>query len=188
MRSKKPLVNITSHGKKRRSGADGKYMLVERELRCSRCKAVFPDFLARCPECGSEEWVSLEEVNPYTKMPLETFLKACGHLFWLMGVAAFLVLLWQTDSSSDDKNAMFVYGAISSLVVGVLASAAYFGISETLRRLLRMQRRLQVFHESYVPTSHPHHAHVHRRMHTLHVASTHSHTVKVPRVTKTSTK
>ena len=37
---------------------------VERELQCSRCKAIFPDYLARCPECGSEEWIGLVEVNP----------------------------------------------------------------------------------------------------------------------------
>ncbi len=30
---------------------------VERELQCSRCKAIFPDYLARCPECGSDEWI-----------------------------------------------------------------------------------------------------------------------------------
>ena len=50
----------------------------ERELQCSRCKAIFPDYLARCPECGSEEWIGLVEVNPYTRMPMETFLKACA--------------------------------------------------------------------------------------------------------------
>lgn len=32
---------------------------VERELQCSRCKAIFPDYLARCPECGSDEWIGL---------------------------------------------------------------------------------------------------------------------------------
>ena len=122
---------------------------VERELQCSRCKAIFPDYLARCPECGSDEWIGLAEVNPYTRMPMETFLKACGHLLWLVGTIGFLVLLWQTDSTNDETNRLFAYGAVLLLFCSVLFSAAYFGMSEIMRRILRMQRRLRAFHENY---------------------------------------
>ncbi len=122
---------------------------IERELQCSRCKATFPDYLARCPECGSEEWIGLVEVNPYTRMPMETFLKACGHLLWLVGTVGFLVLLWQTDSSDAETNKLFAYAAVLLLFCSVLFSAAYFGMSEIMRRILRMQRRLRAFHENY---------------------------------------
>ena len=122
---------------------------IERELQCSRCKAIFPDYLARCPECGSEEWIGLVEVNPYTRMPMETFLKACGHLLWLFGTVGFLVLLWQTDSSDAETDRLFAYAAVLLLFCSVLFSAAYFGMSEIMRRILRMQRRLRVFHENY---------------------------------------
>lgn len=130
-----------------------------RELQCSRCKAVFPDYLARCPECGSEEWVGLAEVNPYTRMPMENFLKACGHLLWMVGVIGFLVLLWQTDSSNEDRDRLFAYAGILLLFCSVLFSAAYFGMSEIMRRLLRVQRRLKAFHEKYREA---HHEHKHR--------------------------
>lgn len=122
---------------------------VERELQCSRCKAIFPDYLARCPECGSDEWIGLVEVNPYTRMPMETFLKACGHLLWLMGTVGFLVLLWQTDGPDPETNRLFIYGAVLLLFCSVLFSAAYFGMSELMHRIVRMQRRLRAFHENY---------------------------------------
>lgn len=89
------------------------------------------------------------EVNPYTRMPMETFLKACGHLLWLVGTIGFLVLLWQTDSPDAETNKLFIYGAFLLLFCSVLFSAAYFGMSEIMRRILRMQRRLRAFHENY---------------------------------------
>ena len=102
MRTKTPFrrKRLISLGSSSSSSVEVK---VERELQCSRCKAIFPDYLARCPECGSEEWIGLVEVNPYTRMPMETFLKACGHLLWLVGTTGFLVLLasFHTAFSGD---------------------------------------------------------------------------------------
>ena len=122
---------------------------VDRELQCSRCKAIFPDYLARCPECGSEDWNGLVEVNPYTRMPMENFMKYCGHLVWLFGTVGFLVLLWQTDTPNEEANSFFIYGAFLLLFCCVLGSTIYFGMSEVMRRILRMQRRLRAFHENY---------------------------------------
>ena len=148
MRTKTPFrrKRLISRGSSSSTSVEVK---VERELQCSRCKAIFPDYLARCPECGSEEWIGLVEVNPYTRMPMETFLKACGHLLWLVGTIGFLVLLWQTDSPDAETNKLFIYGAFLLLFCSVLFSAAYFGMSEIMRRILRMQRRLRAFHENY---------------------------------------
>lgn len=120
-----------------------------REFRCSRCGVRFPDYLARCPECGSTDWEELTEVNPYTRMPMESFLKGCGHLFWLLGTVGFLVLLWQTDTPDPETERLYVYGAILSVTLGVLFSAIFFALSEMLRRILRMQRRLRAFHDTY---------------------------------------
>ena len=144
MRTKTPFrrKRLISRGSSSSTSVEVK---VERELQCSRCKAIFPDYLARCPECGSEEWIGLVEVNPYTRMPMETFLKACGHLLWLVGTIGFLVLLWQTDSPDAETNKLFIYGAFLLLFCSVLFSAAYFGMSEIMRRILRMQRRLRAF-------------------------------------------
>lgn len=122
---------------------------VSRELQCTRCKAVFPDYLDHCPECGNRDWISLAEVNPYTRMPMESFLKSCGHLLWIIGTATFLVLLWQTDDPDEDLDRLYGYGAILILFCSVMASAFYFGMSEMMRVLLRLQRRLRAFHEHY---------------------------------------
>ncbi len=119
-----------------------------KEFRCERCGAKFPDYLGRCPECGSTEWEELTDVNPYTRMPMEAFLKGCGHFFWLFGTAGFLALLWQTGTGTE-ADRLYVYGAILSIVTGVLFSAGFFALSEMLRRILRMQRRLRAFHDTY---------------------------------------
>ena len=120
-----------------------------REFRCSHCGARFPDYLARCPECGGTEWEELAEVNPYTRMPMESFLKACGHLFWILGTLGSLALLWQTDTPDPEATRLYTYAAIFSITTGVLFSAFFFAQSEMLRRILRIQRRLRAFHDTY---------------------------------------
>lgn len=127
---------------------------VQQELQCAHCKTIFPDYLARCPECGSEEWTALVEVNPYARIPLESLIKGCGHLLWMLGIFAFFILIWQMDSDVAEENRLYFYLAVSMLVISILISAGFFGLSEILRRVLRMQRRLKVFHEHYNET-HP---------------------------------
>lgn len=119
------------------------------DVKCVQCKLVFPDYMGCCPKCGSEERVGLDEVNPYTRMPMSSFLKACGHVFWLVGVMAFLIIVWQTDNVEKETALMFFFGGIFILVSGVIMSAAYFALSELIRRVLRIQRRLHAFHETY---------------------------------------
>ena len=69
-----------------------------------------------------------------------------------MGTVGFLVLLWQTDSANEEADSLFMYGAVLLLFCSVLFSAAYFGMSEIMRRILRLQRRLRAFHEKYRET------------------------------------
>ena len=38
---------------------------IRQELQCEHCKTVFPDYLARCPECGSENIQQLRRVTGY---------------------------------------------------------------------------------------------------------------------------
>lgn len=126
-----------------------RYLEKEPQLVCAKCKTVFPEYLARCPECGSTEWTGLSEVNPYNHLPMEQFLKLCGHFFWFLPTLGALFLLWQTDTENFLLNEMYVLGAIALCTSGVLISVAYFGMSELTRRVERIQRRLRAFHENY---------------------------------------
>lgn len=118
-------------------------------LQCSRCKAIFSNYLTICPECGSEDWISYTELNPYSRMPLEVVLQICGHIFWIGGTVFFLLLLWQTSTTDAEENRWFIYVGCLSLALGILFSALYFGLSEIIMRILRLQRRLKAFHENY---------------------------------------
>ncbi len=124
-----------------------------KQLLCSNCKFVFSNYLTRCPECGSEEWIGYTEVNPYSRMPLESIIKASGHALWIIGTLIAIYFLWQTDSDSDEANKISIYLAIVSLVFGVLMSVVYFSLGEIIQRLLRVQRRLRAFHETHLDSS-----------------------------------
>lgn len=127
---------------------------VQQELQCAHCKTVFPDFLGRCPECGSDEWTALVEVNPYARVPMESLIKGCAHILWMLGILGLFILVWQMDSPDDATNRLYLYAAIATLLVCILISTALFSLSELMRRVLRIQRRLKVFHEHYNET-HP---------------------------------
>lgn len=142
-----PKLNKPIHTlqKKRRLQKHGK----EPVLVCSKCKTVFPEFLARCPECGSRDWQGLSEINPYNHAPLEQFLKLCGHILWFGGCIACIFLLWQTTSEDKAYNELLILSAILVAAFGIFASVGYFGLSEITRRVERIQRRLRAFHENY---------------------------------------
>ncbi len=116
---------------------------------CSRCKTVFPEYLVRCPECGSKEWQGISEINPYNYLPMQQFLKMCGHALWLFATIGAIYLIWQTDSDDDALNQVYAMSAILLAFFGILASVGYFGLSELTRRVERIQRRLRAFHENY---------------------------------------
>ncbi len=121
------------------------------KLQCVECKYVFSNFLDTCPECGSEKITDYSEVNPYSRMPLESVLKSCGHIMWLGGTFLFLFFLWNTNSPDEVENMRMIRYAILSLFVGVLCSVLYIGLSEVIHRILRVQRRLKAFHENHHP-------------------------------------
>ncbi len=120
------------------------------KLQCANCKYVFANYLTRCPECGSEEWTGYTEINPYTRLPLESFLKGCGHIFWLGGTLLCIYFFWNTDTDDNELNQMFILMGLLSLGLGVLLSSLYFGLSEIIHRILRLQRRLRAFHENHL--------------------------------------
>ena len=127
---------------------------VTQELQCAHCKTIFPDYLARCPECGSDEWTALVEVNPYARTPMESILKGCAHLLWMLGILGFFILAWRMDTENAETDRLYLFAAFATLAIGILLSTAFFGLSEIMRRVLRMQRRLKAFHEHYNET-HP---------------------------------
>ncbi len=122
------------------------------QLQCSNCKYVFPNYLTSCPECGSDNWIGYTEVNPYTRMPLESLLKLCGHMLWLVGTFICIYFFWQTNSDNEEINKMNIYYGILSLGFSILLSLLYFGLSEIIQRILRLQRRLKAFHETHIDT------------------------------------
>lgn len=127
---------------------------ITQELQCAHCRTIFPDYLARCPECGSDEWTALVEVNPYARIPMESILKGCAHLLWMLGILAFFLLAWQMDTNNPAIDRLYLFAAFGCLTISILLSTAFFGLSEIMRRVLRMQRRLKAFHEHYNET-HP---------------------------------
>ena len=127
---------------------------IRQELQCEHCKTVFPDYLARCPECGSEEWSTPVEVNPYSRIPMESIVKGCGHMLWMLGLFGFFVFIWQMDTPDAEQNRLYLYAGICCLAVGIIASTAFSSLSELMRRTLRIQRHLKAFHAHYYET-HP---------------------------------
>ena len=127
---------------------------VQLELQCSHCKTIFPDYLSKCPECGSDELTAFVEVNPYGRIPMESLIKGCGHLLWMLGILGFFIFVWQMDSDNAEVNRLYFYAALGTMAVSILISAAFFSLSEIMRRVLRIQRRLKFFHEHYNET-HP---------------------------------
>ncbi len=117
-------------------------------IQCARCKAIFSNDFTKCPECGSDESTGYTEINPYTTLPLESFLQACGHLFWIAGTILFLFCLWEIGET-ELPSEIFLILAFCLLGIGILMSALYFGLSEVISRILRLQRRLRAFHQSY---------------------------------------
>ncbi len=140
-KSKKP---ITFRRKKHKNATK-----TSDQLKCAKCSNIFSNVYAQCPQCGSEEWTGYEEINPYTRMPLEVFLQLCGHLFWLGGTALFLFFMWQTNTEDAEINTLYIVLGIISIAAGLLVSAGYFALSEIILRLLRVQRRLKAFHNTY---------------------------------------
>ncbi|MFR0876231.1 MAG: hypothetical protein ACLSHC_17845 [Bilophila wadsworthia] len=125
MRTKTPFrrKRLISRGSSSSTSVEVK---VERELQCSRCKAIFPT-ISPLPECGGEV------DRPRGGQPLYpdadgTFL-ACGHLLWLVGTISFSSF-WQTDSGCGNHQAVY-HRAFLLLFCSVLFSAAYFGIARS---------------------------------------------------------
>jgi len=75
-------------------------------------------------------------------------------MLWMLGLFGFFVFIWQMDTPDPEQNRLYLYGGICSLAVGIIASTAFSSLSELMRRTLRIQRRLKVFHDHYNET-HP---------------------------------
>jgi len=147
--NKKHIPKFNGKIRVRKKRKDYSSLTREPMLICSKCKHVFPEFLAKCPECGSRDWQGLSEVNPYNYLPMEQFLKICGHLLWLFATFGSIFLLWQTNTEDRMMNEIYVLAAILLAFGGIIISVAYFGMSELTRRVERIQKRLRAFHENY---------------------------------------
>ncbi len=117
--------------------------------KCEQCGASFAEELEQCPECESENVHQYEMANPFSRLPMEDILRVTAHAVWIFGVVACLMLFWNTDYPEDKMNYIMLFSGIGALAASLIFSIALFGLSESLRRMIRVQRRLRAFSEEY---------------------------------------
>lgn len=122
-------------------------VIIKKRLRCEKCGEVFSDSFERCPNCGSSRFEGYTVVNPISRLPMEHIVRVMGHLMWLLGVTVCIALLWQTDSSDENRNMLYMYMGFGTLFVSVFVSVTLFAIGEILKRIIRIQRRLRAMFE-----------------------------------------
>jgi len=116
--------------------------------KCDECLTPYSDDDKICPGCGKNlPGYAME--NPYAWVPMEQILRVVGHLVWIIGVVGCLTLLWNTDQPSDNLNWLIAAGAFVFLISSVIISITLFCLSEILRRVIRIQRRVRAFVEEY---------------------------------------
>lgn len=116
--------------------------------KCIECQTPYSDDDKICPGCG-KHLPGYDIENPYSWVPMEHILRVVGHLVWIIGVAGCLTLLWNTDQVSDSTNWLIAAGAVVFLIASLIISIALFCLSEILRRVIRIQRKVRAFVEEY---------------------------------------
>jgi len=121
-----------------------------RELvQCEKCEETFSADLEICPVCGSDEFTGYKVPNPFSRLPMERVLYATGHLIWMLGLAACVVLLWNTNSEDAAKNWLMAFSGFGVLLFSTVLSVAMFGLGELLKRVIRIQRRVRAFMQDH---------------------------------------
>lgn len=117
--------------------------------KCVKCGAVLTHGGTRCPECNSRRVVSYEMENPMARLPMAALLNVAGHCIWILGVAACIALLWDTNSDDESRNWLMALAGFGALFVSLVLSVAMFGLGEILSRVIRVQRRVRAFTKEY---------------------------------------
>ncbi len=117
--------------------------------KCEKCGTVFKEGSERCPQCNSRRYVSYEMENPVSRLPMEALLNMAGHCIWILGVAACIALLWDTNSDDAELNWLMALAGFGALFLSLVLSVAMFGLGEILSRVIRVQRRVRAFTREY---------------------------------------
>ena len=118
-------------------------------LQCEWCGTVFEDKLEYCPVCKSQHAVGYEMENPVSRLPMEGILRVTGHLVWVIGLIGGLIFFWNTDQANEHTNFMLMIGGIACIALSIVLSILFFGMSELLQRIIRIQRRVRAFSSGY---------------------------------------
>lgn len=129
-------------------------VIIRKMLHCEKCGEVFPSEFERCPKCKGTRFSGYTVVNPVARLPIESILRVMAHLTWMLGTAGCLALLWQTDSPDVDHNMLLLVAGFGVLVASVFISVTLFGMSEMLRRIVRIQLRLRAMFEDQQAQGH----------------------------------
>lgn len=134
-------------GEKTYRGAPATRETRDRAMRkCDECLTPYAEGDRLCPGCG-KKLPGYAVENPYSVLPMEHILRVVGHLVWIIGIAGFMVLLWNTDQKSEGLNWLIAAGGVVFLVISIIISIVLFCMSEILRRVIRIQRRVRAFME-----------------------------------------
>lgn len=116
--------------------------------KCNECLTPYSEEDTLCPGCG-KKLPGFDLENPYSKLPMEHILRVVGHVVWIVGVVGFLIVLWNTDQKSENLNWLIAAGGVVFLTVSIIVSVTLFCMSEILRRVIRIQRKVRAFMEEY---------------------------------------
>jgi hypothetical protein len=88
---------------------------------------------------------SYEMENPISQLAMEHILRVAGHLTWLIGAIGCIAFLWNTNQQDATLNWLIALGGFLFLAVSLIFSVTLFGLSEILRRVIRIQRKVRAF-------------------------------------------
>lgn len=114
-------------------------------VQCEACLETFSGDLECCPVCGSDEVVGYKVANPFSRLPMEKVLPVMGHLMWIIGTIACIVLLWGTDTEDKAYNYLMAMTGFGVMLFSIVVSVTLFGMGELLKRVIRIQRRVRAF-------------------------------------------
>lgn len=118
-------------------------VIIKTVLRCEKCGESFSNSFEKCPKCGSRSFEGYTVVNPISRLPMESILRFLSHMMWLMGTAACIVFLWNTDSADTTRNWWMVAAGFGVLWFSVISAVTLFALGEMLKRIIRVQRRVR---------------------------------------------
>ena len=114
-------------------------------VQCEKCMETFSADMDRCPVCGGTEVVEYKVENPFSRLPMERVAPVTGHIVWMIGLVACLMLFWQTNTEDTGRNVIYIMAGFGALIFSLVVSILLFSVGEILKRVIRIQRRVRAF-------------------------------------------